>query len=126
MITLTRVESLRDRARRIQREAHVLYLAARDPRMPTHAKLLALLVAGYALSPIDLIPDFIPVFGYVDDLVLVPLGIMLVLRLVPPQVLTEHRRAVAAAAERPRSRIGAVIVGTSWLIALGLVVWLVV
>jgi uncharacterized membrane protein YkvA (DUF1232 family) len=69
------LDKLKDWARSIKRDAHALYLAARDPRVPWYAKALALCVAGYALSPIDLIPDFIPVLGYLDDLILVPLGI---------------------------------------------------
>src|ERR1700742_411421 len=78
-------------ARAIKRDAHALYLAARDPRVPWYAKALALAVAAYALSPIDLIPDFVPVLGYLDDLIIVPLGIALVVWLVPPEVMAEHR-----------------------------------
>src|ERR1700755_2457985 len=78
-------------ARSIRRDVHALYLASRDPRVPWYAKALALVVAGYALSPIDLIPDFIPVLGYLDDLILLPAGIWLAIRLLPPQVMAEHR-----------------------------------
>ena len=70
-------------ARSIKRDTHAVYLAARDPRTPWYAKALALLIAAYALSPIDLIPDFIPVLGYLDELILLPLGLMLVVRMVP-------------------------------------------
>jgi uncharacterized membrane protein YkvA (DUF1232 family) len=74
-----------------------IYLCARDPRTPWYAKALALAVAGYALSPIDFIPDFIPVLGQLDDLILVPLAIWAVIRLVPPEVLAEHRQAAGNA-----------------------------
>ena len=78
--------------RALKKETFTLYLACRHPRVPWYAKALALLVVGYALSPIDLIPDFVPVLGYLDDLVLVPLGIMLVIRMIPEEVLAECRR----------------------------------
>ena len=88
------------RARQLKAEVYALYLAYRDPRVPWYAKVLAACVVGYALSPIDLIPDFIPVLGYLDDLVLIPLGIALTLRLIPPEVLDECRaRACAELAE---------------------------
>ncbi|HZA67592.1 MAG TPA: DUF1232 domain-containing protein [Geminicoccaceae bacterium] len=93
-------------------------LAARDPRVPWYAKALALLIAAYAVSPIDLIPDFIPVVGHLDDLILVPAGIWLLLRMIPNDVLDEHRRHAAAVAERPADwRVGAVIVAI-WVVAL--------
>ena len=76
--------SLKDWARTIKRDTHAVYLSARDPRVPWYAKALALVVAGYALSPIDLIPDFIPVLGYLDDVILVPLGLWAVVKLIPP------------------------------------------
>jgi uncharacterized membrane protein YkvA (DUF1232 family) len=79
---------------------HAIYLAARDPRTPWYAKALAVAVAGYALSPLDLIPDFVPVLGYLDDLLIVPLGIVAVVRLIPPQVMAESRAAAALCSER--------------------------
>ncbi|HEX6143303.1 MAG TPA: YkvA family protein, partial [Geminicoccaceae bacterium] len=88
---------------------------ARDPRVPWPAKLLALIVVAYALSPIDLIPDVIPVIGHLDDLILVPLGIALVIRLIPPEVLEEHRRAASTSAA-PGSRLGPVLVILVWLV----------
>jgi uncharacterized membrane protein YkvA (DUF1232 family) len=91
------LSALRSWARGIKRDVHAVYLAARDPRTPWHAKALAFVVAAYALSPIDLIPDFIPVLGYLDDVVIVPLGILAVVRLVPPEIMAEHRRTAAAA-----------------------------
>src|SRR6476620_9199587 len=91
-------------ARIVKRDVHALYLAGRDPRVPWYAKALALCVAGYALSPIDLMPDFVPVLGYLDDLILVPLGILLVIRLIPAGIMAEHRASAAALQNRPVSR----------------------
>jgi uncharacterized membrane protein YkvA (DUF1232 family) len=113
-------------AGRLRREAHAVFLAARDPRVPWPVRLLALAVAAYALSPIDLIPDFIPVLGLLDDAIIVPLGILLVVRLLPPHILDEHRRAVAHAVAKPRSRIGAVVIVAIWLLGgllLARIVW---
>src|SRR5258707_10018619 len=90
----------------LKRDAHAIYLASRDPRVPWYAKALAIAVAGYALSPIDLIPDFIPVIGYLDDLIIVPLGIWLVVSLVPAEVMAECRIRADQAAQRPVSRAG--------------------
>ena len=111
-------------ARAIKRDVHALYLAGRDPRVPWYAKALAALVAGYALSPIDLIPDFIPVVGYLDDAILVPLGIVLVIRLIPPEVMAEHRDAAAAAQDRPVSRVAAIVVISAWVVAAVISAWL--
>jgi uncharacterized membrane protein YkvA (DUF1232 family) len=107
---------LQDWARSIKRDVHAIYLASRDPRVPRHAKWLAVVVAGYALSPIDLIPDFIPVFGYLDDLVIVPLGILLVVRMIPPDVMAEHRATAALSAAQPVSKIGAALIIVTWLL----------
>jgi uncharacterized membrane protein YkvA (DUF1232 family) len=115
---------LRDWARLIKRDVHALYLAGRDPRVPWYAKALAALVAGYALSPIDLIPDFIPVVGYLDDVILVPLGILAVIRLIPPEVMAEHRDLAAAAQDRPVSRAAAIVVIGAWVVAAALSGWL--
>jgi uncharacterized membrane protein YkvA (DUF1232 family) len=87
---------LKDWSRVIKRDVHALYLASRDPRVPWYAKALVIVVTGYALSPIDLIPDFVPVLGYLDDVILVPLGILLVIRLIPPEIMAEHRDLAAA------------------------------
>jgi len=119
-------QRLRDWARLIKRDVHALYLARRDPRVPWYAKALATLVAGYALSPIDLIPDFIPVLGYLDDVILVPLGIAAVIRLIPPEVMAEHREMAAAAQERPISRAAAITVIAAWAAAAVACAWLVV
>ena len=103
-------------ARNIKRDVHAVWLAARDPRTPLVAKVLAMIVAAYAVSPIDLIPDFIPVIGYLDDLIIVPLGIMLVVRLIPPEVMREHRETAAQASKRPVSRVTAGIVIAIWIV----------
>ena len=116
---------LRDWARAIKRDVVAIWLAGRDPRVPWPVKLLALLVAGYALSPIDLIPDFIPVVGYLDDVLLVPLGVLLVIRLLPPALLAEHRASAAAIIERPVSKRGMAVIIAIWLAAAALAAWLV-
>jgi uncharacterized membrane protein YkvA (DUF1232 family) len=100
--------------KRLRIEAHAVWLAARDPRTPWAARGLALLIAAYALSPIDLIPDFIPVLGLLDDALLIPLGLWLVARMLPPGRLDEHRRAAEALAERPVSKAGTLIVVALW------------
>lgn len=116
---------LRQGAQTVKRDVLAIYLAARDPRVPWYAKALALVVAGYALSPIDLIPDFIPVLGYLDDVILVPAGVLLVRRLIPAEVFAEHRAAAALVAERPTSRVAAAVIIAIWLAAIGLTAWLV-
>lgn len=103
-------------ARRIKHDVVTVYFAASDPRTPWHARALAMFVAAYALSPIDLIPDFIPVLGYLDDLLIVPLGLLLVLRLIPPEVLATSREKAAAALDRPRSRAAARFIVSIWLL----------
>jgi uncharacterized membrane protein YkvA (DUF1232 family) len=100
---------------------HAIYLAARDPRTPWYAKALALAVAGYALSPLDLIPDFVPVLGYLDDLLIVPLGILAVVRLIPPQVMAESRAAAALCSERPVSRAAGIAIALVWAASIALV-----
>ncbi|MEO7384293.1 MAG: DUF1232 domain-containing protein [Novosphingobium sp.] len=114
---------LRAWARRLKVDIVVMWLAARDPRVPLHAKLLAGLVAGYALSPIDLIPDFIPIVGLLDDLLLVPLGIWLVLRLIPPELLAELRLAAREQKWPGPARKAALLIVGFWLAGL---VWLLV
>jgi uncharacterized membrane protein YkvA (DUF1232 family) len=110
---------------RIRVEAHAVWLAVRDPRTPLPAKLLGLLVAAYALSPIDLIPDFIPVLGLLDDAVLIPLGVWLFEKMVPAGLLAEHRATAEAASERPVSRWGILIVVAIWA-AVAWLVWSVI
>ncbi|MGX7894750.1 YkvA family protein [Tsuneonella sp. HG222] len=113
---------LRDWARAIKRDVVALWLAAGDPRTPLAAKIVAATTAAYALSPIDLIPDFIPVLGYLDDLLIVPAGVWLAVRLMPVQLMAELR-VEAEARDRPRSMAGAVAVVTVWLAAVALAGW---
>ena len=116
------------RARQLKTETYALYLACRDPRVPWYARLLAACVVAYAFSPIDLIPDFIPILGYLDDLVLVPLGIALVLRMIPAPVMAECReRARAAMAQgKPTNWTAAAIIVAIWLLLAALCVGLIV
>jgi uncharacterized membrane protein YkvA (DUF1232 family) len=102
---------------------HAIYFAARDPRTPWYAKALALGVAGYALSPIDLIPDFVPVLGYLDDLVIVPLGILALRRLIPPEIMAKHRAAAALCAKRPVSRTAGTAIALLWAASIALIGW---
>jgi uncharacterized membrane protein YkvA (DUF1232 family) len=118
---------LKEWARRMKRDTLALYLASRDPRVPWHAKAMAMATAAYAFSPIDLIPDFVPVLGYLDDLILLPLFIALTIRLVPREIMAElrieadHRLTNA----RPRSTAGAVVIVLIWLsLAAATVYWL--
>ena len=110
-------------ARTIKRDVLALWLAARDPRVPWYAKAVAGAVAAYALSPIDLIPDFIPVLGYLDDLLIVPLGILLAVRLVPPGLM-EELRLEAARRAKPVSRAGLATVVAIWAAAMLFCIWL--
>jgi uncharacterized membrane protein YkvA (DUF1232 family) len=110
-------------ARTIKRDVLALWIAARDPRVSWYAKALAMAVAAYALSPIDLIPDFIPVLGYLDDLVIVPLGILLVLWLVPAALMAGFRLQAATLAERPRSTPAAIVIVLIWIALTALACW---
>jgi uncharacterized membrane protein YkvA (DUF1232 family) len=112
-------------ARTIRRDAHALSLAARDPRVPWYAKALAIAVAAYALSPIDLIPDFVPVIGYLDDLIIVPAGIALAVRLIPPAIMAEYRALAIAAQDRPVSRAAAVAIVVAWALAVAAAAYLI-
>jgi uncharacterized membrane protein YkvA (DUF1232 family) len=112
-------------ARLVKRDIHAIYLCSRDPRVPWHAKALAIFVAAYALSPIDLIPDFVPVLGYLDDVILVPAGIWLVVRLIPANVMAEHRELAAAAHDRPVSRTAAAVIVAIWIASALLCGWLI-
>lgn len=109
------LERLKRWARRLKAEVHALYLAYRDPRTPLLAKVVAAVVVGYAFSPIDLIPDPIPVLGYLDDLILIPLGVALAVRLVPPQILAECREKAKEGMDRPVNRVAAVVVVAVWV-----------
>ncbi len=115
--------NLKTWARALKRDVHAIYFAARDPRVPWYAKALALIVAGYALSPIDLIPDFIPVLGYLDDLILVPLGIWLVVALIPSDVMADCRALAIEAGQRPVSKAGAIAIVSIWLVSAAAMIW---
>jgi uncharacterized membrane protein YkvA (DUF1232 family) len=110
-------------ARRLHREVHAIYLAAQSPRVPWYTKCLALAVVGYALSPIDLIPDFIPILGYVDDLIIVPLGIWLVLSLIPEEVMTACRARADAAVTGPHGKIAATVIIAIWIVGAAMLGW---
>ena len=112
------LSSLKARAKELKQFTLVAYYAARDPRTPTFVRVLALLVAAYALSPIDLIPDFIPVLGYLDDIVLVPLGLALVIRLLPEPVLESAREQAQCASDRPTSKLAGGVIVAVWLLVI--------
>lgn len=112
------IETVKARAKALQTETYALYLAARDPRTPWTARLLVLLVVAYALSPIDLIPDFIPVIGYLDDLIIVPAGVALALKLVPSQVMTDARRQARLEPPGGLAAVGAIIIVLIWIVAI--------
>ncbi len=118
------ISAWRQKARELKIQVYAVYLASRDPRVPWPAKILAALVVGYALSPIDLIPDFIPVLGYLDDLIVVPLGIALVLRMIPSDVLAECREKSRELMnqDKPVNRTAALIIIAIWLLLAALVV----
>jgi uncharacterized membrane protein YkvA (DUF1232 family) len=122
--------SLKDRwrgaAERLKTETYTLYLAYRDPRVPWYARLLTGLILAYAFSPIDLIPDFIPVVGYLDDLVIVPLGIALALKMIPPEVMIDARQKALDTIRtgKPMRWAGMGIILMIWLIGLALAVWI--
>ena len=117
------ITALRRWARRFKRQTLTVYFLARDPRLPTPLRLLALAVVAYALSPIDLIPDFIPVLGYLDDLLIVPLGLALILHLAPRPLVLDASRRARTVQGRPASRLAAVVIVLLWLLALGWVAW---
>lgn len=117
------ISSLRAWARGVKRDVVALYFAARDPRVPWYAKTVAAAVAAYALSPIDLIPDVIPVLGYLDELVVLPLGIMLAISLISPHVMAEHRAAAIAAGSMPVSRVAAAAIIGVWVAVAGFLLW---
>lgn len=117
---------LRDRVRQLKNELAAIGLSMKDPRTPWYAKAAAAVVVAYALSPIDLIPDFIPVLGYLDDLVLLPVGIMLVIKLIPKEVLEESRVRARETKPRRRSVVAAAVIVAIWIVlALVVVRWIV-
>jgi len=119
------MDRLKRWARALKRDTLALYLAARDPRTPWYAKAFAAMVVAYALSPIDLVPDFIPVIGYLDDLLLVPLGLWIAMRLIPPDVIEDCRNRAEKIDQRPTSRAAAFAVVSIWILAAALTGWIV-
>lgn len=118
------LERWKEKARALKREVHALYFACRDPRVPWYAKALAVAVVAYALSPIDLIPDFIPVIGYLDDLVLVPLGILAVRWMIDAEILDQCRRRAVQAEAAPRNWVAAGVIVLLWMaVAAGIAAW---
>ena len=119
---------LKNWANTLKREVSALYIAARDPRVPWYAKVFMGFVLAYFFSPIDLIPDFIPFIGYLDDLIIVPLGIALAIKMIPAQVMIDARKQAEGflRQKEPVSRVGAIMIIVIWLIILALVVWFVV
>jgi uncharacterized membrane protein YkvA (DUF1232 family) len=124
---MTIIQKVKQRARALKKEVFALYFAYRDPRTPWYGKAFAALVVAYAFSPIDLIPDPIPVLGYLDDLVLIPLGVVIALRMIPVDVMSDSRAKAEEElqAGKPVSLAGAVIVGLVWLALAGFAIWLV-
>lgn len=118
------VENLKKWAGRLKTEVYALYLAYRDPRVPLYARVFAACVVGYAFSPIDLIPDPIPVLGYLDDLILIPLGVVLAIKMIPDPVLAECREKARQASReaKPVNRVAAVVVVAVWLALAGLAI----
>jgi uncharacterized membrane protein YkvA (DUF1232 family) len=118
--------SLKEKAKRLKNETYALYLASKDRRVPWYAKAFVVLIVAYALSPIDLIPDFIPVLGYLDDLILIPAGIWLALKMVPQDVMDDCRkRAREEMGSGKTNWLGAAIIVVIWAMILGLVIWVV-
>lgn len=109
------MSTLREWARALKREGYVLYYAVRDPRTPWYVKLIAGMIVAYALSPIDLIPDFLPLIGYLDELILLPAAVWLALRLVPADALADARRRAAEAVDRPVSWAAAAVIVALWI-----------
>ena len=117
---------LKNRARALKQEAFAIYLAARDPRTPWYAKALVFFVVAHTFSPIDLIPDFIPILGYLDDLIITPGGIWLAVRLIPAEVMAEARATAAAqGVDKSLGKVGAVIIVAVWIVAAAGIIYLV-
>ena len=121
---MSAIDKLRQQARLLKRDTYALYLACRDPRTPWYAKAIAGIIVAYALSPIDLIPDVVPVLGYLDDLVIVPAGLALAIKLIPDPLMAECREKARLATERPTNRMAAVAIVSIWLGTAALVTYL--
>ena len=111
------IDTWKVRARQLKTEVYALYLAYKDPRTPWYARIFAAIVVGYAFSPIDLIPDPIPVLGYLDDLLLIPLGVFLALKMIPPQVVSESRLKAGEvmATGKPVNKVAALVIVLIWI-----------
>lgn len=118
------IERWKRRVGQLKRETYAIYLAYRDPRVPWYAKVLIAFVVVHTLSPVDLIPDFIPVLGYLDDLIIAPLGIVLALKMIPEDVMDESRRRAQAIVEqdKPTSRVAAAVIVVIWLLVAALII----
>lgn len=116
------LDQLRRRARQLKAETYALYLAYKDPRVPWYARVFAACVVAYAFSPIDLIPDFVPILGYLDDLILIPLGIALALKMIPPAVMADCRESARAAMNsgKPTNWSAAIVIVAVWLVLVAL------
>ncbi len=121
------IESWKIKSRKLRSEVYALYLATKHPRTPWYAKVLAVLIVGYALSPIDLIPDFIPLVGYLDDLILIPLGITLLIKIIPKDILEECRAKaeVDLSKRKPKNWVAAIVVVLIWLLVICLILTLI-
>ncbi len=122
------LDAWKRRARQLSAQTYALYLAYRDPRTPWYAKVFAALVVGYVFSPIDPIPDWIPAVGLVDEMVVVPIGVLVAAKMIPPQVMEESREKAreVAEGEKPINRVAAVVVVAVWLLCAALAVFLAV
>jgi uncharacterized membrane protein YkvA (DUF1232 family) len=120
---MKRLDAWRQKAKKLVLESRALWFAYRDPRTPWYAKVMAAVVVAYAVSPIDLIPDFIPVLGYLDDLLLLPLGIALAIRMIPREVLADYRRKAQEAQDgkKPSGRIAVVVIAAVWIFLIAVV-----
>jgi uncharacterized membrane protein YkvA (DUF1232 family) len=116
-------DHLKDWARALKNDVVALYIAGRDPRVPWYVKAAAVAIAAYALSPIDLIPDFIPVLGYLDEVILLPIAIALVVRMIPDPLMAEFREEAQRRSERPTSRAAAAVIISLWIAAIALTLW---
>lgn len=122
-VTAQMFARLREWANAAKRDIAALWIAARDPRVPLGAKLVAGATAAYALSPVDLIPDFIPVLGYLDDLILIPFGVWLAIKLVPAELMAEFRAQAAALGQLPSSRAAAAAIVIFWIAVMAAIFW---
>ncbi len=120
---MSRLTRLREWARRIKRDVVALYIAARDPRVPWYVKVAAAAVAAYALSPIDLIPDFVPVLGYLDEVILLPVALFLVIKMIPDPLMAEFRAEAQRLSGRPTSWVAAAVIIGLWVAAAAFLIW---